>query len=89
MEEDTDYMWQFIQDIVAEYSLPQLLDEHISRDHAREMVRYGGSELHNISALIGGVAAQEAVKIVTHQYMPLNNTYIYNGIVGCGETYAL
>ncbi len=57
--------------------------------HAAEITRYGGCELQNISALVGGIASQEAVKIITHQYVPLNNTYIYNGIASCGATYAL
>jgi NEDD8-activating enzyme E1 regulatory subunit len=46
--------------------------------------RYGASELHTTASLIGGIAAQEAVKLITTQYMPLNNTYIYNGIAGVG-----
>ena len=47
------------------------------------------SELHNIAAFVGGVGAQEAVKIITHQYVPMNNTYIYNGIAGYGAFYEL
>ena len=46
-------------------------------------------ELHNISSLMGGVAAQEAVKIITHLYVPLSNTYVFNGIAGCGGNYNL
>jgi amyloid beta precursor protein binding protein 1 len=61
----------------------------VRRAHAQEIVRYGGSELHNISAMVGGIASQEAVKIITHQFVPLNNTYVYNGIASCGATYAL
>lgn len=57
--------------------------------YARELVRAGGCELHVISAFIGGIAAQEAVKVITHQYIPLNNTYIFNGICSCGNTYEL
>lgn len=57
--------------------------------HALELVRYAGKELHNISSIIGGIAAQEAVKIITHQYKPLENTYVYNGIAGCGAAYSL
>lgn len=57
--------------------------------YAQEMVRYGGCELHTISAVIGGIASQEAVKVITHQYVPLNNTYIFNGIASCGSTYEL
>jgi amyloid beta precursor protein binding protein 1 len=33
------------------------------------------------------VASQEAVKIITGQYVPLNNTYVYNGIVSVGGVY--
>lgn len=64
-------------------------NELLTKDHAMEMVRYGGIELHNISALIGGIAAQEAIKIVTHQFVPFKSTYIFNGIAACGATYDL
>ena len=30
----------------------------LTYSHAIELTRYGGAELHNISSLIGGVAAQ-------------------------------
>lgn len=39
-------------------------------------------ELHSISAFMGGMAAQEAVKIITHLWVPANNTIVYNGIAG-------
>jgi amyloid beta precursor protein binding protein 1 len=61
----------------------------LSSAHSIEITRYGGCEIHNISSLIGGIAAQEAVKIVTRQYVPINNTYVFNGIVSCGATYEL
>ena len=64
-------------------------NELLTKDHAMEMVRYGGIELHNISALIGGIAAQETIKILTHQFVPLKSTYIFNGIAACGATYDL
>ncbi|RYG66110.1 hypothetical protein EON64_10505 [archaeon] len=57
--------------------------------HATELVRSASVELHNISAIIGGVAAQEGAKLLTHQFMPINNTYVYNGIAGCGAAYEL
>ncbi|TMW59730.1 hypothetical protein Poli38472_004799 [Pythium oligandrum] len=61
--------------------------EWISHDHALEMVRSCEVELHNIAALMGGVASQEAVKLITHQFLPLNHTYIFNGISGLAATY--
>jgi NEDD8-activating enzyme E1 regulatory subunit len=45
-----------------------------------ELCRYGASELHSISAFVGGCAAQEAIKLITHQYVPIDNVLIYNGI---------
>lgn len=42
--------------------------------------RYGAAELHTISSFIGGAAAQEAIKVITKQFVPFNNTYIYNAM---------
>ncbi|KAI9683612.1 MAG: hypothetical protein M1829_004916 [Trizodia sp. TS-e1964] len=45
-----------------------------------ELFRARGTELHNISALIGGMAAQEAIKVLTRQYIPINNVCVFDGI---------
>mmetsp|Transcript_12649 Transcript_12649/g.12737 ORF Transcript_12649/g.12737 Transcript_12649/m.12737 type:complete len:206 (+) Transcript_12649:935-1552(+) len=47
---------------------------------AGEIVRFGDCELHSIAAILGGIASQEAIKLITHQYTPINNTYIYSAI---------
>lgn len=73
----------------------------ISDDVLHEICRYGGAELHAVSAFIGksnaivdnlfnllinliliagGCAAQEVIKIITKQYKPIDNTFIYNAI---------
>jgi NEDD8-activating enzyme E1 regulatory subunit len=43
-------------------------------------MRMGKSELHNIGAFMGGIAAQEAVKLITEQYTPMNNSLVFEGI---------
>ncbi|CAH0400110.1 unnamed protein product [Chilo suppressalis] len=48
-------------------------------DHIHEMCRYGGAEIHSVSAFLGGCVAHEAIKIVTKQYKPVNNMFIYDG----------
>ena len=48
-----------------------------------EMIRFGGSELHNLGAFVGGVAAQGIMKILLKQFYPYNHTYVFNGI-HCG-----
>lgn len=45
-----------------------------------ELCRYGASELHSVAAFIGGCCAQEAIKLITHQYVPIDNALVYNAI---------
>jgi hypothetical protein len=75
--------------LLSGLSLSGLSSGVVTGDHAEEVVRGAGKEVHSVSALVGGVAAQEAVKLVTHQYKPLDNTYVYNGVAGCGAVYCL
>jgi amyloid beta precursor protein binding protein 1 len=42
--------------------------------------RAGGGELHNISSLAGGLVAQEVIKVITKQYIPVDNTCLFDGI---------
>lgn len=52
----------------------------LSKDFARTT-----KELHTTSAAVGAVAAQEIIKLLTHKYEPINNTYVLNmanGAVG-------
>ncbi|KAL8832797.1 MAG: hypothetical protein Q9170_004742 [Blastenia crenularia] len=46
----------------------------------QELIRADGAELHNISALTGGMVAQEVIKVVTKQYIPVDNTCVFDGI---------
>lgn len=56
------------------------LGKAVAPEIAEEIIRFCRSELHCISALIGGALSQEAVKLITHQYTPINNTFIYNSV---------
>jgi amyloid beta precursor protein binding protein 1 len=47
---------------------------------AEEVARANGGELHNISAMTGGMVSQEVIKIITKQYIPIDNTCILDGI---------
>lgn len=46
-----------------------------------EMARAGGAELHNVAALTGGMVAQEVIKVVTKQYIPVDNTCLFDGVL--------
>lgn len=46
-------------------------------DYIHEICRFGGAELHSVAAFMGGCTAQEIIKLITGQYVPMNNTLIY------------
>ena len=52
----------------------------VDEDLLCEVVRYGGAELHAMASVMGGIAAQEAIKLITAQFVPLAGTLIYNAI---------
>ncbi len=56
---------------------------------AEEVARAEGGELHNISALAGGLVAQEMIKIITKQYIPIDNTCVFDGIVSRAQVFRL
>ena len=61
----------------------------VEEKYIREILRFGTAKLHNISAYMGGVAAQECVKMLISQYIPINHTLVYDGIHGRGQTFSV
>lgn len=51
--------------------------------------RSNGAQLHNTCSVIGGIASQEIIKVVTQQYVPIDNTLLWNGIKSRVSTWAL
>lgn len=58
-------------------------------DRFKHWLRADGAQLHNTAAIIGGIASQEVIKLITHQYVPLNNTFVWNGLKGVSATLQL
>ncbi|VDN57167.1 unnamed protein product [Dracunculus medinensis] len=63
--------------------------EKVPEEVVSEMCRYGNAEIHVIAAFIGGIVAQEAIKLITHQYLPLNNMLIFDGHTQQGSIFSL
>jgi amyloid beta precursor protein binding protein 1 len=59
-------------------------DDTIKLDdkYVKEMLRFSDSKVHTVAAFLGGVASQEAIKILIKQYTPMNHTFVYDGING-------
>ncbi|KAF9893270.1 hypothetical protein FE257_011700 [Aspergillus nanangensis] len=70
----------------------QVLDDDCRErilEATQELRRTEGGELHNISSLTGGLVAQEALKVITRQYVPLNNTCVFDGVHSRSEMFKL
>lgn len=59
------------------------------KEAVEEVCRYGGSELHAVASFLGGAAAQEVIKLITHQYVPFDNTLVFDGNNGQGSVFCL
>ncbi|KAK4386251.1 NEDD8-activating enzyme E1 regulatory subunit AXR1 [Sesamum angolense] len=53
---------------------------NLTEDLINEMCRYGAAELHAVAAIIGGIASQEVIKLITRQFVPMSGTFVFSGI---------
>lgn len=87
-ESDVELLQEHWTQVAQHY---QLHDQELVQQHAanicQELTRYANAEIHTLASVVGGVASQEAVKIITGQYIPLDNTYVFNGIVSVAGVY--
>ncbi|CBX93963.1 hypothetical protein IAQ61_003836 [Plenodomus lingam] len=84
-EKLTGIALQILEDLVKE-AHADIDEDELSkvttqtREFVAEMVRAGGAELHNIGAMTGGMVSQEIIKVITEQYVPVDNTCVFDGI---------
>lgn len=86
IDSDVMQMKELVSCLVKELKLG---DVNIGDEHITEMCRYGGAEFHSVSAYLGGVAAQEVIKLITYQYVPFSNVYLYNATTSSSMTFEL
>lgn len=79
LESDVPLLKQVLTGIVSELKPQPNGGLAVKDDMIYEFCRYGGAEIHSVAAIIGGVGAQEAIKLITEQFVPLSNTFFYNG----------
>eukprot|EP00127_Corallochytrium_limacisporum_P000521 Clim_evm23s15 gene=Clim_evmTU23s15 len=46
----------------------------------QEFCRWGGCEMHTLSAFLGGIVSQEAIKVITEQFVPLSEGLLFNSM---------
>ncbi|XP_043937851.1 NEDD8-activating enzyme E1 regulatory subunit [Protopterus annectens] len=85
VEDDIGKLKLCVNGMLQEYGIPVTIKD----DYIHEFCRYGASEPHSVASFIGGCAAQEVIKILTAQFVPFNNTYIYNAMSQTSATFQL
>ena len=85
IDSDVEELKTYIPELLKQLGADESFEYNY--DHIHEIVRYSNSCLHNIAALLGGVAAQEAVKLITEQYTPLNHTFVFDGAHARSQVY--
>jgi hypothetical protein len=76
-EQDIPILQQIATQLASDLQLPAGI---VKQDLLLEFCRAAGSPLHTVSAIVGGVAAQEGLKVLLQQFVPLDGILIYNGI---------
>ncbi|XP_048731637.1 NEDD8-activating enzyme E1 regulatory subunit-like isoform X2 [Ostrea edulis] len=71
---------QLLKGVITKLTHEWGLTSTVKEDYIHEICRYGASELHTVASVIGGSAAQEVIKIITGQFIPIDNTFIYNAV---------
>ena len=80
-DEDTAKLEALVLEYVQSIGVPD--DEGIRELYhsaCAEIVRSAHSDIVSTAAFLGGVMAQEAIKVITRQYIPLDNTCVYDGV---------
>uniref|UniRef100_A0A673YBV0 NEDD8-activating enzyme E1 regulatory subunit n=1 Tax=Salmo trutta TaxID=8032 RepID=A0A673YBV0_SALTR len=85
VEEDISKLKLCVNSLLQEYSL----NVSVKDDYIHEFCRYGAAEPHTVASFLGGSAAQEAIKLITRQFVPFNNTFIYNAMSQTTATFQL
>jgi len=82
----------FYNHIILQTCLTKLLSEWgcgplAKDDYVHELCRFGGAELHSVSAYLGALAAHETIKLITNQYKPVHNTFIHDAVTSNSGTF--
>ncbi|KAF1761726.1 hypothetical protein GCK72_009982 [Caenorhabditis remanei] len=68
-----------IRESVQEEEEIKAILHNVTDSAIAEMCRFGAAELHVISSYVGGIASQEIIKLATNQYVPIDNTFVFDG----------
>jgi len=85
LERDVKLLTEILTGLFQEYKIRAKVEPAV----CQELVRFGATEIHNTAAMLGGVASQILLKLITRQFVPFDNTFVFNGIHTSANVYEL
>ncbi|GJJ75122.1 NEDD8-activating enzyme E1 regulatory subunit [Entomortierella parvispora] len=85
-EEDVPKLHSLVAGLLQSWGLER---DAVPRDLTYEICRYGNGAIHNIASFMGGVVSQEIIKLITHQYIPMDNTFVFDGARSVSAVFSL
>ncbi len=74
---------------LIQVSIAILIQLHILKSSRCEQYNNASCKGAHCLSSVAGSAAQEAIKIITHQFVPFNNTFLYNAMSQTSATFQL
>ncbi|KAL0210956.1 hypothetical protein P9112_009254 [Eukaryota sp. TZLM1-RC] len=87
--DDRQALQLLLDHLETEIGVEKYFDSATGHDLIDEMIRSKDALLHCICSISGSITAQEVIKVVTKQFTPISNTFIWNGIKGFGDVLKL
>ena len=85
VEPDIGRLKNCVTKVIAD-CYPGIPASAIKDDFVHEVCRYGGAEPHAVASFIGGCVGQEAIKLLTKQYVPIDNLFLFNAMTMNAKT---
>ena len=81
-EADMTLLKRLRGDIAQKLELPSA--NKLTNDDGDKMISLLFSELSPVAAIVGGVLAQEIIKVISNKDAPHKNFFLYNPMESCG-----
>ena len=79
-KKDVPELFELLKEEFSKLSVKPDLGSQLNEDNAFEFCRMGKGFVPPVVSIIGSMASQEIIKLITYQFETVNNTVIYDGI---------
>ena len=79
-KKDVPELFGLLKDEYNKLSVKPEIENLLTEDNAFEFCRMGKGFVPPVVSIIGSIASQEIIKLITYQFETVNNTVIYDGI---------